>query len=273
VGSAPWGTVFDDVKPYSSKDKYEDEHPFFNLSVLATIRVEIDEKDYVQLLLPENLYNETYVSANVYFDNGNIQSRYENAGFRIKGAYSRLDQKKGWVVKANAFNKDQTFLPDDKTLTKIGMKSGSVNDDTLLKTKLYGDFVRAVGVPTQRSSYALLYINDIYVGIYYMHEEIDGDFIKARIENDSGKGNFMKYFWNVHLGYYGSDVTYYQNKAHVNELGVPMFFYEQSDGNGDWTDFIDWLYYFNTTHNDTFEKTIPNYININGKKSKKFLVV
>jgi len=110
----------------------------------------------------------------------------------------------------------------------------------------------------------LLYINDIYVGIYYMHEEIDGDFIKARIENDSGKGNLMKYFWNVHLGYFGSDITYYQTRAHVNELGVPMYYYEQSDGNGDWTDFIDWLYYFNTTHNDAFEKTIPDYIDING---------
>jgi hypothetical protein len=41
--------------------------------------------------------------------------------------------------------------------------------------------------------------------------------------------------------------------AHVNELGVPMYYYEQTDGNGDWTDFIDWLYFFNSTSNDVFK--------------------
>jgi spore coat protein CotH len=42
-----------------------------------------------------------------------------------------------------------------------------------------------------------------------------------------------------------------------------MYYYEQSDGNGDWTDFIDWLHYFNTTHNDAFAASVTDYIDVN----------
>ncbi len=260
VGALPWGELFPESGPaYSSGDQYKDDHPIWNLSQLATIRMELDEKDYVNLLLPENLYNESYASANMHFDNGQVRQSLYNVGFRIKGAYSRMDQKKGWALKFNEFVSGQKFFD----MKKIAMKAGSVDDDTLLKTKLFADFVRAVGVPTQRSSYALLYINNKYAGIYYLHEDIGPEFMKSRLSNDDGKGNLMKYFWNVHFAYFGPDVTYYQTKAHVNELGVPMYYYEQSDGNGDWTDIMDFQYYLNTTTNiSVFDATIDDHLDM-----------
>ena len=54
----PWGNIFD-VKTYYD-DKYEDEHPVWNISVIATVRVEIAVEDYMYLLNPENLYTEDY---------------------------------------------------------------------------------------------------------------------------------------------------------------------------------------------------------------------
>eukprot|EP01031_Cornospumella_fuschlensis_P034135 gene34135-41320_t len=253
---APWGDITGDSE-FTSDDNYGDQHPIWTLSKLATIRVSVDEAEYLNLLLPPNLYNESYVSSTMHFDNGDVQKTLTNVGFRIKGAYSRMDQKKGWVIKFDEFVDQKLF-----DVKKIAMKAGSVNDDTILKTKLMTDFMRAMSVPVQRSSYALLYINEQFAGLYYLHEDLDETFLNSRIPHDTGKGNLMKYFWNVHLGYFGSNLTFYETKAHVNELGVPMYYYEQSQGNGDISDMVDWYLYLNTTSGQAFLDTIEDHVDV-----------
>lgn len=214
IGSTPWGTLFD-TEEYTSEDKYGDDHPIWNISVLATVRIELNESDYLDLLQPWNLYNESYAHATVHFDNGNVRETIENVGFRVKGASSRLNQKKGWNIKFNAFVDGQKLMG----LKKLSFKPGSESDDTLLKTMLYTNFMRAMGVPTQRASYALLYVNTQFIGVYYMHEPINPDFIASRIEGDDGSGNNMKMFYDVVMQYFGPDVEYYQTANHTNVLG------------------------------------------------------
>jgi hypothetical protein len=82
--STPWGTLFDE-EVYAKDDEYEDDHPVWNISVMATMRVELSDADYLYLLEPWNLYNESYAPATVYFDNGNVQETFKNVGFRVKG--------------------------------------------------------------------------------------------------------------------------------------------------------------------------------------------
>jgi len=255
--NAPWGTLFDEPV-YANDDKYGDDHPVWNISVLAVVRIQLDPADYIELLQPWNLYNESYANATVYFDNGHVQETFSNVGFRVKGATSRMNQKKGWYIKFNEFVDGQKLLD----IAKLGFKAGSVSDDTLLKTMLYTDFSRAMGVPVQRASYALMYINSVFAGVYYMHEDINPDFIQSRLKGDEGSGNTMKLFYNVNLQYFGSNVSYYQSIAYVNELGVPLYYYEQSDGNGDWSDFIDWLYFFNRTNDEEFENQLEDRVHV-----------
>jgi spore coat protein CotH len=132
-----------------------------------------------------------------------------------------MDQKKGWYIKFNEFVSGQKLF-DAK---KIGLKPGSEADDNLSKSMLFRDLLRAVGGPVQRMSYALLYVNSVFVGLYVMHEDIDSDFIARRIQGEGkGDGFDMKLFWNVHLGYFGSNLSYYQNKVTVNALGKELKF-------------------------------------------------
>jgi hypothetical protein len=257
ITNTPWGNVFD-TKVYTKYDTYKDLHPIFNISVLATIRVEMTEEEYNYLLEPKNLYNESYVNAKIHFDNGNIKETFDEVGIKIKGATSRLNLKKGWNIKFNEFVSGQKLLD----LKKLGLKPGSVNDDTFLKTMLYSDFMRAVGQPVQRSSYSLLYINDMYIGLYYMQEDFSTQFIKSRIQDDEGTGNMYKMFYDVHLAYLGPNASTYQEITHTNCIGVPMIFYEQCDGNGYWQDLIDWLYYFNTTSLTQFDETVEAYLDV-----------
>ena len=96
----------------------------------------------------------------------------------------------------------------------------------------------------------------------FLSEDIDDNFMTSRIKDASGK-NLMKLFYDVNLNYYGSDLAYYYNKNTVNKLGVPMYWYEQSDGNGDWTDFVDWLYFFsNNTADVDFYSDVENRIDV-----------
>ena len=89
IGNAPWGGIFaddDDVdSAYTGGDEYQDEHPVWNVSVLASVRISVADEDYLYLLQPWNLYNESYVPCNVSFDNGNSQQILNNVGYRLKG--------------------------------------------------------------------------------------------------------------------------------------------------------------------------------------------
>ena len=45
---------------------------------------------------------------------------------------------------------------------------------------------RAFGVSSQRSSFVLLYINDIKYTIFWMSEEVNKEFLSARYNNING---------------------------------------------------------------------------------------
>lgn len=50
---------------------------------------------------------------------------------------------------------------------------------------------RAVKSPVYRSSYTALYINEIYMGLYWMHEELDEMFLQSRFGNNAGEYTFL----------------------------------------------------------------------------------
>jgi len=72
----PYGEIFPKDPYYSSRDKYGDAHPVFNLSVLATIQLYMDEADLKSLLNPLNYENENATKAQMRFFNGNIDETF-----------------------------------------------------------------------------------------------------------------------------------------------------------------------------------------------------
>lgn len=221
--AAPWGDLFPDGKEYSSKDKYQDDHPVFNLSVLATIHLTMPTDSLLSQLYTYNTYTADYVNASITFDNGDaVQQRLDNVGVKIKGAYSRMDFKKGWSIKFNKFVSGQKL----KGLKKIGLKPGGDEDDVHLKNGLYTALQRAMGVPTPRGSYALLYINSVFYGVFFMVEDVDDGFMEERVEGDDGSGDLFQMNQDVFLQYEGDNVTYYQTSSIPYPTGDPQYRYE-----------------------------------------------
>lgn len=262
TNNLPWGEIFDDdnVMSYSSNDKYGDDSPLFNMSSISTIRLSVNTTDFINLLSPENLYNGTYMKISSFlFHNENFQTKLSDVGIKIRGASSRMDQKKGFTIKFNHYISGQSLLQQKK----ISLRPGSVADDTLIKFHLYTDFQRSVGVPVSRAAYALLYINDIFYGVYTMNEDYgSSDFIKSRIEDDDGSGNMMQLNYDVYLQYFGSDPTYYQNMTHSNTLGAVLYNYDQCSGNGNWSDFIIFLEFVNLASDEDFANKIEQVLQV-----------
>jgi hypothetical protein len=265
IGNAPWGSVFSDPPQYTSKDTYGDDHPIFNVESLPTIRLTMKEEDFIYLVTPANLYNGSYVPADVYWYDSKNSFAFKQVGLKLKGQGSRESQKKGFSIKFNEYISGQKFYD----VKKIGLKGGSETGALFAKNMIYHNLLRAVnGGPTARQSYALLYINDRFYGLMIITEDIDVDFLDRRLANDRGEGNLLKLYYSTHLAFYGNDSSYYLNKIHVTDTGGVEYFYNvENDFEGNvWEDFTDFLYFFNYTTNDNprrdFDTTAEKYLDI-----------
>jgi hypothetical protein len=268
IGAAPWGTIFDDVQPYSSEDKYGDNHPLFNINVLHTIRIKMAESDFISLLEPANLWNSSYVAADLYYDNGKDQITLKDIGMKIKGTGSRQAQKKNFALKFNEFVSGQSLYD----MKKVGLKPGYDSDDDFVKNMFYSDLFRSIGGPAIRQSYGLLFVNDAFYGFTIIQEDINDDFIVRRFEGDDGQGTFFKMTWNAHLGYFGDDLSYYQTKNKTTDLGGVIFYYQPELNTSEaWTDLVSFLSFYNTTLGKSFDENGDELLDLTS--FLRFLVV
>ena len=75
----------------------------WNTTLIATLRIELSDIDFLGLLQPWNSLNQTYVPATVHFDNGFTRKTLSNVGFKQKGSGCKKHQKHCWNVKFDEF--------------------------------------------------------------------------------------------------------------------------------------------------------------------------
>lgn len=57
------------------------------------------------------------------------------------------------------------------------------------------------------------------------------------------------------MTYWGDDPNTYKNATYVSRGGI-QHYYEQSEGNGDFSDLVNFIKVVNLTPNDTFEQSV-----------------
>jgi spore coat protein CotH len=144
--------------------------------------------------------------------------RVDNVGIELKGRHTRTMLKKSWKIKFGKFVKGTQFVG----LKKISIKY-PFPDTTSMRGQLTGEFLRAMKIPVSRSrsgktfilynlfSFAALWINGIHWGLYWLHEEHDKPFLKARFKDH---GNLYKCGVHAFLEYAGSDPNTYENMTY-----------------------------------------------------------
>jgi spore coat protein CotH len=148
---------------------------FFDDQRLHTIRLMINPRDWEELRanFQLNLYYPTH------FRWGDHVVR--NVGIRSRGTGSRSGTKPGLRVDFNLYNADQRFL---------GLKSvvlrNNVQDPTHLHERLAMELFARLGLTAPREAHARLYVNDEYVGLYSIVENVDKKFLARHFNQDNG---------------------------------------------------------------------------------------
>ena len=167
---------------YSDWDEYGNDSPIFNESAIAQVYLTISQEDLDFLTNPVNQDIREYKHANFSFYNGPVSQRFEDVGMRIKGGASRAFSKKSWKISFNKFEKGRNWAQQKK----IVLKDASM-DSLYLRERATISALYSMGAPAQRASFAVVYVNKMFWGLYLLMEDPGSDeYLKSRFGNDGG---------------------------------------------------------------------------------------
>jgi spore coat protein H len=182
---------------------YNESWKLFDDTEVARIDISIDSAllDWIY----SNVHSDSFHFASMHFKNKYIDETVDSIGFRLRGNTSRESQKKSFKISFNTFITGREFYGVDKLNL-----NGEHNDPSIIRSKLCWDFYQAIGMKASRASYAEVYINSKYYGLYISVEHIDDEFLKKNYADDSG--NLWKCLYPADLQYLGQNPDLYKLK-------------------------------------------------------------
>jgi spore coat protein CotH len=148
---------------------------FFNPQVLQEVRLWVNSRDL--RLLKERYTEDTYYTAD--FEWRGIRVR--NVGIRNRGLGSRNPIKLGLRVEFDHYAASQSFLG----LRNLVLRN-LWQDPSLVHEGVSMAFFARMGQPASRESFAKLYINNVYSGVYGLVENVDPQFLQRTVGNSDG---------------------------------------------------------------------------------------
>jgi spore coat protein CotH len=158
----------------------EDSGPFYDDRV-ATVHIVMAEEDWE--FMQKNARAEEYEKADFWFDDELVP----DVAVRPKGNSSLMSvtrsesPRMSLKVDFNFFNSAHTFYG----LKKVNLNNG-FSDPTLIREVLSYDLFEQMDIPTPRTSFVDLWVNDTHLGVYTMVEQIDTTFLSNNFANATG---------------------------------------------------------------------------------------
>lgn len=221
----------------------------YDNSQIATLNITIASND-LQFLY--NNYNiDTAFTAKLQFQNAFINESIDSIGISIRGNTSRESFKKSFEIDFNKFIKGRKFY----SLEEINL-NGEHNDPSIARSKICWDFFNSIGMISTRASYAALYFNGNYYGLYISTEKIDENFIKKNYENNNG--NLWKCLYGANLNYINNDPNSYKIESSDSRI-YDLVTNKSEDDYSRLSEFINFL---NNSDYAAFKNELPEKINI-----------
>lgn len=229
----------------------------FNDTIVHTIKVNIDlihwfdtvEKDFNLNFNNPDIYPEVYRKCNVTIDGVPVNS----CGFREKGNASNtianFGKKKPFKISFDEFT-NQTF----DGLKKINLNNFT-NDPSLLHDALCNKLFRDEGIAAPRTSYARLFVNEEYIGLYIIIENVDKTFLKMHFGSAFNDGNLYKTDRGAHmfLNWLGNDKQAYKNQK---------FKLNTNESADDWSKLIGFIDFINNDHGSDFYQKLESKFDV-----------
>ncbi len=194
----------------------------FNDSQLHEIRLLVNSDDWARL--------KADFSANTYYP-ADLEWRgvkVRNVGIRSRGLGTRNEFKPGLRVDMNRYASGQRFL---------GMRSVLLDnvyrDVSLVRERVSMKVFASFGLPVPRESHTTLFVNNEYVGVYVLTEELGEDFVRRvfkKPESDEpDKGTLFEYKWieDWNFRYLGAELdayrTRFEARTHEDDSIVDLY--------------------------------------------------
>ncbi|KAA1246620.1 T9SS type A sorting domain-containing protein [Aquimarina sp. RZ0] len=153
-----------------------------------------------------------YYQVDMKFDGEKIES----VGIRTKGRSSARREQVPMKIDINEFVPDQEF----DGMKKINLTNSYV-DEFRQKDRISYELFRRAGVPAPRSSYVEVYVNDEFINIYLLVQQIDKTFIK---DHFADAGSLSKYTSKHKRELkYGLDVFGNFGDMHLGDINPQLF--------------------------------------------------
>ncbi len=153
----------------------------FPIDEVVEVRLDIPEADFQAIL--DNPLAEEYKTASVNYNGYSL----DNIGVRTKGnsslsSVARTDSERySFKLTFNEYVSDQSL----SGVTEINLNN-NFSDATYMRELLTYELLAEMGVPTPKTSYVNLYINDQLWGLYLAVEAIDEAYLRRNFEVSTG---------------------------------------------------------------------------------------
>jgi hypothetical protein len=162
------------------RDIFNKGNPFLPPSV-HLVKIILDPESEQKLREQSHMNAPRYdVPCTFIFDN----ETYKNVAIHLRGrmgSFRPFDDKPGFRLDFNKFDKNQRF----HGLQELSLHN-SVQDPSYMTEYIGYAIWRAAGIPAPEVTWARVFVNGRYVGLYYIKEVINKDFIKRWFKDYSG---------------------------------------------------------------------------------------
>ena len=218
----------------------------FDESFIHRVDLQFDQADYLDQLTNNyenaDIGNVPYIIASVTIDGEEVDS----IGARFKGftSYDGVGDKRPFKLDFNEYVPGQRL----DGLRKLNLNN-STGDPSLHRDPVAYRMMREMGVPAPRTSFTELYVNGELWGVYQLIEQVDKEFLDLNYASD--KGNLYK-----NLGW-----SKLENIGSTSDPYKEIFGLKTNQDEDDWSGFVNFVEFLNTSDNVSFESEIETYFN------------
>ncbi len=220
------------------------DHPLFDSELVHEIRLTFDDPDFWNTL-ESNYASETYLTAEFEWEG----YEFATVGVRFKGGSSYTSNptmKKSFKIDFDVFEDDQNI----SGIYKINLNC-NFNDPSFIREASAYEIAAGAGIPCPRTSFAALYINDTYWGLYTMVEQFDKHFIDERF-GEGEDGNLWKGDDHGSLEFLGWDESSYYGNYEL----------KTNESTNDWSSLVELCYYLNNTPVSQLPDTLSSVMDV-----------
>lgn len=240
---------------FAQNNYWQESAKIFNSSSVAVVKIQIAPAFLQYVLDPANAESDSLFPARLIFQNAEIPADTLNpVGFRLRGNTSRHAQKKSFKLDLNEYVKGQKL----HGLEKLNL-NGEHNDPAILRALLSWRLFNQYQIPAARATYAALYLNDEYKGLYIIVEHYDEEFVQARFGGN--EGNLYKCLYPADLVYLGPNQAAYKKMRNSRER---IYDLETNEARDDYADLVDFIAFLNNTSDGDLARGIEERFNVRG---------